>query len=234
MWERTLQDLVRGLRANRKDESRFLARAVDEIRQEIKSDDMELKAGAVLKLTYVRSSFSIIDMQALNSFIQLDMLGYDTNWASFHVVEAMSSSKFHLKSVGYLAAAQSFNADTDVLMLTTNLLKKVTRFLPRDLMANLKISQDLSSNPTDTAVTLNGLSSFMTPDLARDLTPELVAMLNHSRAHIRKRAVLAMYKVLDKHPEASLQVKQRLIEKLDDLDPGRFHPTEPDHTSFFR
>ena len=56
MWERTLQDLVRGLRANKKDEAKFIARAVDEIRQEIKSDDMELKAGAVLKLTYVRTS----------------------------------------------------------------------------------------------------------------------------------------------------------------------------------
>jgi len=54
MWERTLQDLVRGLRANKKDEAKFIAKAVDEIRREIKTDDMELKAGAVLKLTYVR------------------------------------------------------------------------------------------------------------------------------------------------------------------------------------
>lgn len=53
MWERTLQDLVRGLRANKKDEAKFIAKAVDEIRHEIKTDDMELKAGAVLKLTYV-------------------------------------------------------------------------------------------------------------------------------------------------------------------------------------
>lgn len=54
MWERTLQDLIRGLRANKKDENKFIAKAVDEIRNEIKSEDMELKAGAVLKLTYVR------------------------------------------------------------------------------------------------------------------------------------------------------------------------------------
>lgn len=53
MWERTLQDLIRGLRANKKDESKFISKAVDEIRTEIKSEDMELKAGAVLKLTYV-------------------------------------------------------------------------------------------------------------------------------------------------------------------------------------
>jgi AP-3 complex subunit delta-1 len=53
------------------------------------------------------------------------MLGYDMSWASFHVVEVMSSPRFHLKSVGYLAAVQSFDQETDVLMLTTNLLKKV-------------------------------------------------------------------------------------------------------------
>ncbi len=48
------------------------------------------------------------------------------SWASFHVVEVMSSSRFHLKSVGYLAAAQSFKENTDVLMLTTNTLKKAS------------------------------------------------------------------------------------------------------------
>lgn len=47
-------------------------------------------------------------------------------WASFHVVEVMSSPRSHLKSVGYLAAVQSFEQDTDVLMLTTNLLKKAS------------------------------------------------------------------------------------------------------------
>ena len=53
------------------------------------------------------------------------MLGYDMGWAAFHVVEVMSSPRYHLKTVGYLGASQSFNEDTDVLMLTTNLLKKV-------------------------------------------------------------------------------------------------------------
>ncbi|KDQ63013.1 hypothetical protein JAAARDRAFT_75593 [Jaapia argillacea MUCL 33604] len=185
MWERTLQDLIRGLRANKKDESKFIAQAVDEIRKEIKSKDMELKAGAVLKLVY------------------LDMLGHDMSWAAFHVVEVMSSPKFHLKSIGYLAAAQSFGPDTDVLMLTTNLLKK-----------------DLSSSPLDVAVTLNGLSDIVTAELARDLSRELIAMLNHSRAHIRKRAVLVLYKILLKYPEAGDSGMPRLRDRLDDPDAG--------------
>ncbi|KAF9566934.1 Ap3d1 protein [Agrocybe pediades] len=185
MWERTLQDLVRGLRANKKDEAKFIAKAIDEIRQEIKTDDMELKAGAVLKLTY------------------LDMMGYDMSWASFHVVEVMSSPKAHLKSIGYLAASQSFDQDTDVLMLTTNSLKK-----------------DLSSTPADIAITLDGLSHIVTPELARDVAPELIAMLNHSRPHIRKRAILALYKTLVKYPEAIGQARTRLEEKLEDPDPS--------------
>lgn len=60
MWERTLQDLIRGLRANKQDESKFIAQAVDEIRKEIKDKDMEIKAAAILKLTYVRSPFIFV------------------------------------------------------------------------------------------------------------------------------------------------------------------------------
>ncbi|KAH9049511.1 Adaptor protein complex AP-3 delta subunit [Lactarius hengduanensis] len=185
MWERTLQDLIRGLRSNKKDEAKFLAQAVDEIRQEIKSKDMELKAGAVLKLTY------------------LEMLGHDMSWASFHVVEVMSSPKYHLKTVGYLAATQSFGPETDVLMLTTNLLKK-----------------DLTSSPNDIAVGLNGLSNTVSPDLARDLSNDVVTMLSHSRPHIRKRAVIAVYKALIKYPEAAPFALTRLKEKLEDQDLG--------------
>jgi AP-3 complex subunit delta-1 len=53
------------------------------------------------------------------------MFGYDMSWASFHVLEVMSSSRYLQKRAGYLGAVQSFRPDTDVLMLATNLLKKV-------------------------------------------------------------------------------------------------------------
>ena len=57
MWERNLQDLIRGLRANKKNESKYISQAIDEIRKEVKTKDMEVKAGAILKLTYVCISF---------------------------------------------------------------------------------------------------------------------------------------------------------------------------------
>lgn len=72
----------------------------------------DLKATALLKLIY------------------LEMVGHDMSWASFHVLEVMSSPKYHQKRVGYLGAVQSFRPDTEVLMLATNLLKKARVPLP--------------------------------------------------------------------------------------------------------
>ena len=55
MWERTLQDLIRGLRANKHDEAKFINQAIDEIRTEARSKDMGVKAAAILKMTFVSS-----------------------------------------------------------------------------------------------------------------------------------------------------------------------------------
>ena len=81
--------------------------------------------------------------------------------------------------------------------------------------------QDLNSAPADVAITLNGVSDIVTADLARDLSPELIAMLNHSRPHIRKRAVLTLYRVCEKYPDVLRQSITRMQEKLDDPDPGQ-------------
>ena len=63
---------------------------------------------------------------ALLKLVYLEMFGHDMSWAAFNVLEVMSSSKYHQKRVGYLSAVQSFRPDTEILMLATNLLKKVS------------------------------------------------------------------------------------------------------------
>ncbi len=60
MFERTLQDLIRGLRAHRASskaqEDAFLAEAMAEIREELRGKDMALKAEGIIKMCYVSSS----------------------------------------------------------------------------------------------------------------------------------------------------------------------------------
>jgi AP-3 complex subunit delta-1 len=88
------------------------------------------------------------------------------------------------------------------------------------VLTHVNAYKDLNAPPADVAVTLNGVSHIVTQDLARDLSPELMAMMNHSRANIRKRAVVAMYKVILKYPECAERAMSRLREKLEDSDPG--------------
>ncbi|KZF26909.1 Adaptor protein complex AP-3 delta subunit [Xylona heveae TC161] len=106
MFEKSLYDLIRGLRNHKGNEREYIQSSLRECRSEIKSQDMDLKATALLKLIY------------------LEMFGHDMSWAAFNVLEVMSSAKYPQKRVGYLGAVQSFRPDTDVLMLATNLLKK--------------------------------------------------------------------------------------------------------------
>ncbi|KAI0977348.1 adaptin N terminal region-domain-containing protein [Xylaria arbuscula] len=106
MFEKSLYDLIRGLRNHKGNEKEYIQNCLKECRAEVRSQDMDLKATALLKLIY------------------LEMFGHDMSWASFNVLEVMASAKYHQKRVGYLGAIQSFRPDTEVLMLATNLLKK--------------------------------------------------------------------------------------------------------------
>ncbi|KAK7911004.1 hypothetical protein PG985_013485 [Apiospora marii] len=106
MFEKSLYDLIRGMRNHKGNEREYIQNCLKECRAEIRSQDLDLKATAMLKLVY------------------LEMFGHDMSWASFHVLEVMASPKYHQKRVGYLGAVQSFRPDTEVLMLATNLLKK--------------------------------------------------------------------------------------------------------------
>jgi len=53
MFEKSLQDMVKGLRANKANEDAFVRTCVGEIKEELRSNDIKKKAVAVQKLTYV-------------------------------------------------------------------------------------------------------------------------------------------------------------------------------------
>ncbi|XP_067938013.1 AP-3 complex subunit delta-1-like [Watersipora subatra] len=104
--DKNMQDLVRGIRNHKEGEAKYISECLDEIKQELRSGDLQAKSNAVAKLLY------------------LQMIGYEISWAAFNVIEVMSSTKFTHKRLGYLTASQSFHVDTDVLMLATNMIRK--------------------------------------------------------------------------------------------------------------
>ncbi|KAJ2764669.1 AP-3 complex subunit delta, partial [Coemansia nantahalensis] len=186
MFEKSLADLIQGLRANKRNEAEYIQRSLEEIQREVQQSDVRCKSAAVDKLSY------------------LHMLGYDMSWASFNVVEVMASPRFGEKRAGYLAAAQSFHAETAVLMLTTNLIRK-------DLA---------SANAAEVGVALDGLARIATAELAQDLFDDALALLGHARPYIRKKAVVCLYRLALKHPDGLHALAAQLKERLDDPDPS--------------
>ncbi|KAL9593810.1 MAG: hypothetical protein Q9219_007371 [cf. Caloplaca sp. 3 TL-2023] len=113
------------------------------------------------------------------------MFGHDMSWASFHVLEVMSSPNYLQKRVGYLGAVQSFRPDTEVLMLATNLLKK-----------------DLTSSAVPTiALPLLTLPHIVTSSLALSLLSDLLPRLSHSNPNVRKKTVVVLYRLALVYPE---------------------------------
>ncbi|XP_059049466.1 AP-3 complex subunit delta [Achroia grisella] len=186
MFDKNLTDLVRGIRNNKDNEPKYIAQCMEEIKVELRQDNIAVKANAVAKLTY------------------LQMLGYDISWAIFNIIEVMSSNKFTYKRIGYLAASQSFHADSELLMLTTNMIRK-------DLNAQ---------NQYEAGLALSGLSCFISHDLARDLANDIMTLMSSTKPYLRMKAVLMMYKVFLRYPEALRPAFPKLKEKLEDPDPG--------------
>lgn len=107
--QKSLTDIVKGIRATKRDTGLFISACIAEIKTEISSTDPKVKATALQKLTF------------------LQMMGYDMSFGSFATIEVMSNVRFAHKRVGYLAASQGFSQNTEVILLTTNLLKKELR-----------------------------------------------------------------------------------------------------------
>lgn len=186
LFQQSLQDLVKGIRSHRRDEEEYIRSKLTEIADECRSSEATKKTNAVLKLTY------------------LQMMGYSASFASFHIVEVMSSSDFASKRIGYLAAAQCFSPATDVLLLTTNQFKK-------DL-TNGKL-QDCSQ-------ALTCLAKIITEELGRDLEKDVSLLLASPRPYIRKKALLVLYRLILVHPDTLPIVSARFRERLTDSDPG--------------
>eukprot|EP00537_Pseudo-nitzschia_pungens_P000108 CAMPEP_0172372412 /NCGR_PEP_ID=MMETSP1060-20121228/47512_1 /TAXON_ID=37318 /ORGANISM="Pseudo-nitzschia pungens, Strain cf. cingulata" /LENGTH=1317 /DNA_ID=CAMNT_0013098403 /DNA_START=188 /DNA_END=4141 /DNA_ORIENTATION=+ len=190
MFEKTLQDIVKGIRASKRDTVLYISQCIKEIKDEINSDDMYIKANALQKLTF------------------LHMMGYSMSWASFATIEVMSSPRFAQKRIGYLAASQGFTQDTDVILLATNLLKK-------ELSGAVG-----GTGIYEAALAINCISNIVTEDLAQDLLPELTKLTMHSQPYLRKKALLCLFKVFIKYPQGLRLTFDKIQQCLGDSNPA--------------
>ncbi len=87
MFTITLVDLIRGLRANKDNQQLYIQSQIQKITQEIKTTNIQDKATAIQKLAYLVG------------------LGYDMQWANFHIIELLSSTNLNSKRIAYMVSS---------------------------------------------------------------------------------------------------------------------------------
>ena len=65
LFDKNLTDLVRGIRNNRENEAKYIAQCMEEIKEELRQDNLSVKSNAIAKLTYV----SILSLCNILTFV---------------------------------------------------------------------------------------------------------------------------------------------------------------------
>ena len=186
LFQKNLPDLVKGIRKHKKNEQDYIQKALQEIKEELKHRDIQVKVIAVQKMTY------------------LHMIGYNMEYGAFTIVEVMSSEDFTHKRIGFLACAQSFHEKVEMVQMIPNLLRN-----------SLK-----SANQWEQGVALSCLSNICTAELAEILVSEVAGLLTSQRPYVKKKTLLALFKIFLQYPAALRPCFPKIKEKLDDPDPS--------------
>jgi AP-3 complex subunit delta-1 len=133
----------------------------------------------------------------------------------------MSQPWFGHKRIGYLGAAQTFNNDTEVVVLTTHQFKKVFTSGVQASMFGAFNSSNASANGMvyEKGCALNCLAAIATQYLSETLMDDVSALLTSSSSYVQKKAVLAMYRMLEKNPVALVDNFERIKSKVTSDDP---------------
>lgn len=132
------------------------------------------------------------------------MLGYPTHFGQMECLKLISAQSFPEKRIGYLGLTLLLTEQTEVLTLVTNSLKL-------DLT---------NSNQYIVALSLIAIGNLATQDMARDLVSDVEKLLKDTNSYLRKKAALAMIRLITKEPDLIEHVSEKVIALLKDRSHG--------------
>mmetsp|Transcript_8485 Transcript_8485/g.25497 ORF Transcript_8485/g.25497 Transcript_8485/m.25497 type:complete len:931 (+) Transcript_8485:181-2973(+) len=125
------------------------------------------------------------------------MNGYPTDWGQIQCLKLCASPRFKDKRVGYLGLMILLDEKQEILMMMTNCLKV-------DLgSSDMKVS----------SLALTALGNISSPEMLRDLLPEVLKLLSAGVPFIRKKSALVAARAVRKLPEMAGEILP-LLKKL--------------------
>ena len=143
-------------------------------------------------------------VRSMTKCMAMSLLGYQTEFIHMTCISLLASQNFTQKRLAYLGICMLLDEKSDILLLSSNIIKK-------DLASN---------NKYIVAAALNTIGEIGTADMCRDTCPEIIKCLNSSNPYIKKKAALALTKVVKSCPELIETVQQNLSTIFEDKNHG--------------
>ncbi|CBZ52097.1 adaptin N terminal region domain-containing protein [Neospora caninum Liverpool] len=160
-----------------------LIKAIGEARSKQEEDRIVANEIATLKVKLNEPNISPQKMQELLiRSLYVELLGHDASFAHFHAVKMTNqTNNIKAKRLGYLACNLFLSEDNELMLLLINTIQK-----------------DLASpNILNVQSALHCVARLLTAEMLPALLPSLSSLLQHPHAAVRKKAVMAVHKVLD-------------------------------------
>ena len=140
----------------------------------------------------------------MSKCMAMSLMGYSTEFIHMTCLNLLASQNFTQKRLAYLGICMLLDENSEILLLTSNIIKK-----------------DLSnSNQFIVAAALTAIDEIATPDMCRDSCPEVLKCLSNTNPYIKKKAALALIKIVRSCPELIETVVGNLKLILEDKNHG--------------
>ncbi|KAH0794775.1 Adaptin N terminal region family protein [Histomonas meleagridis] len=123
----------------------------------------------------------------ITKLVYLNMIGRSTTFGQLYCINLMSDERFSFKRIGYLGASMLFDENTEISVLFTHTLEK-------DLQ---------SKNRYVISLALGLIANLGSTEICRSLSTEVHKILEFSDPFLKKRAAMAVIRIIKKLPEST-------------------------------
>ena len=135
--------------------------------------------------TYIRDCTPDMRPRVIAKLVYLNMIGETTSWGQMECLNLMADDRFSYKRIGYLGASLLLDETAEVGVLLTHTIQK-------DLQSKHRFV---------VALALGVLSNIGSMELCRSLATDVQKVLTIDDPFLRKRAAMAVIRIIKKLPD---------------------------------
>jgi AP-4 complex subunit epsilon-1 len=184
-----------------------LIKSIGDSRSKQEEDKIIMKEKDVLKVKIKESGVNAKKMKEyLIRAIYIEMLGHDAPFAHLYSVNLTQDKNILNKRVGYLACNLMLSESSEFLIMLVASLQK-------DIQSN---------NWVEVGMALTSIVKFASVNsiIMQALTEPIIKLLDHKNEHIKKKAVMCLYKFHQVNPGFVSDVNDKMKRLLCDYDPA--------------